>query len=119
MLDSPIVIPSGFNFGHAVYSMRIISLSPSGIPESAKGNGIYAYEEHKNDNVKNRDVVPAPSNVFEHTSLARVAIVAKQSGGVVPTVAVRILCHYHCFLVVTAPCGWLTTSRLHALLTHD
>lgn len=110
MLDSPIVIPSGFNFGHAVYSMRIISLSPSGIPESAKGNGIYAYEEHKHDNVKNRDVVPVPSNVFEHTSLARVAVVAKQSWGVIPTVAIRVWGHYHCFLVVHARCWWLTTS---------
>jgi len=112
MFCSPIVIPSGFNFGHAVMTMWIISLSSSCVSEGTTPNGINPYEKHKNNNVKNRDVVPVPSDVFQHTSLARVAIVAKESGGVVPTVAIGILCHCKGFLVVTARCWWLTTPRL-------
>jgi len=74
-MDSPIVIPSGFNFGHAVVTVRIISLSSSCVSESTTGNGINPYEKNKNDNVKNRDVVPVPSHVFQHTTHARLAIV--------------------------------------------
>lgn len=113
VFDLPIVIPSGFNFGHAVVTMWIISLSSSGVSESTTGNGINPYEKDKNDNVKNRDVVPVPSNVFQHTGHARLAIVAKQSGGVVPTVAIRILRYCNTFLVVTARCWWFATPGLH------
>jgi len=92
--------------------MWIISLSSSCVSEGTTTDGINPYEKHKNDNVKNRDVVPVSSDVFQHTSLARVAVVAEECGGVVPLVAIGILQHCNTFLVVAARCWWLTTPTL-------
>ena len=106
------VIPSGSDFGHPVFTIWIISFSSPCVSESTATNGIYPYEEHKHDDSEDRELVPIPSYIFKHTSLAGITLIAQYSGGIVPPVAIRVLV-YHCFHVVSASSWWFTTSRLH------
>lgn len=77
-------IPSGVNLGHPVVAIRIIGFSPPGVLESTAANGVDADEDDEHDNVKHRELVPIPSNVFKHTCLARIALVAQHAGVIAP-----------------------------------
>lgn len=66
----PVVVPSGSDFGHAVFAVRVIGFSSLGVLESAATNTIDSNEEDEHDNVENRELVPVPCNVFENTSFA-------------------------------------------------
>lgn len=106
------VIPSGSDFGHPVFTIWIIRFSSSGVSEGTAPNGINPYEKHKHGDSENRKLVPIPSYVFKYTSFARFTLIAEQSWGIVPPVAIRVLGH-HGLHVVIASSWWLTTSRLH------
>lgn len=112
ILDSPMVIPSGSDFGHPVFSIGIVRFSSSCVSESTAPNGINPYEKHKHGDCENRELVPIPSYVFKHTSFARITLIAEQIRGIVPPVAIRVLSHHCCCHVVSASSWWLTTSRL-------
>lgn len=112
-MDSPVVIPSGSDFGHPVFAIGIIRFRSFCVSESTTPYGINSYEKNKHGDSENRELVPIPSYVFKHTSFARITLIAEQIGGIVPPVAIRVLCHHHCFNVVIASSWWLTTSRLH------
>lgn len=70
------VIPSGSDFSHPVFAIRVIGFSSFGVSESTAANGIDSNEEDKHDNVKNRELVPIPSDIFKNTSFARITLVA-------------------------------------------
>ncbi|WVY97506.1 hypothetical protein V8G54_029657 [Vigna mungo] len=107
------IIPSGSNFGHPVFTIGIIRFSSFCVSESTTANGINSYEKHKHGDSENREFVPIPSYIFKHTSFARITLIAEQIGGIVPPVAIRVLCHHHCCHVVSASSWWFTTSRLY------
>lgn len=113
LVDSPMVIPSGSDFGHPVFTIGVIRFSSFCVSESTTPNGINSYEKHKHGDSENWELVPIPSYVFKHTSFARITLIAEQIGGIVPPVAIRVLCHHRCCRVVSASSWWLTTSRLH------
>jgi len=49
----PVIIPSGSDFGHPVFPIRVISLSPSRILESAASYRVNPNQKHQHHNVKN------------------------------------------------------------------
>ena len=112
MSHSPVIIPSGSDMFHSVFTVRIISFSSFCVLESTAPNWIYPNKKHKHDNVKNRELVPIPSHVLKHPGLARITLVTHQGGRIVPLIAIRVL-GWRSYRVVIACSWWLTTTRLH------
>lgn len=107
----PVVIPSGTNLGHPISTIRIIRLSPLGISESTAPNAVNTNENQKHNNVEHRYLFPIPSDFLKDTCPTRIALVAKDVWGIVPNVAVWVLCH--CCHCVVACCWWFTATRLN------
>lgn len=89
----PVEVPSGFDLGHTVFTVGVISLGAFGVAESTAADGVDGDEEEEDDNVEDRELVPVSSDRFEDSSFAGIALIAEHVWGVVPPVTVGVLCH--------------------------
>ena len=72
----PVEVPSGADFSHAVMTIRVIGISPTGILEGTTTDAVNANEQNEHNNVQDREFMPIPSNSLQHTCLTRITFVA-------------------------------------------